>query len=394
MADLPQSLFKRAGAPPLWTTETLFLEGDQYFESIIRDIDTAVKLITVEVYIFQWDVLGQKFFEALERAAGRGVEVRLLVDAVGSHGFIQHLQTTNYHERIKVKVFNPHPWTFAYRNWFDLLRVVKTFLTRLLWVNRRNHRKIITIDERTTYIGSFNVAADHLRTVHQELAWQDIGLRLTGWVTPLFILALMKHWGIRDYFRYMRRMPKKKFVRFKHPDIRLNQNFRLRRRLYKDFINRVKNARHRIWIRPGYFLPKRRLVKLLAKAATRGVDVRILVSRKSDVFYYALLQTSYDPYLVKRGVKIFHYLPTITHAKNYFIDDWVTIGSTNLNYRSFMHDLEVDVRVQHPDNRRILSERFEEMCQDAHEVTMSSLALRPWYERWAARLILIFRYWN
>lgn len=394
MADLPPSLFKRAGPPPLWTTETLFMEGDQYFESLLRDIENATNFITVEIYIYQWDMLGQKLFEALERAAVRGVEVRMLLDAVGSHAFIQRLQAINYHRNIKVKVFNPHPWTFAYRNWSNLFRVVKIFFTRLMWVNRRDHRKIFTIDERITYIGSFNVAADHLREVHNELAWKDVGLRLTGWIAPLFILSMLKNWGLRDYFRYMRRMPKKKFVRFKHPDVRLNQNFRLRRALYKDFLRRVQGATHRIWLRPGYFLPKRRMVKHLARAAARGVDVRVLISTKSDVFYYGLLQTCHDPFLLKHGVKIFHYLPAITHAKNYFIDDYVTIGSTNLNHRSFMHDLEVDVRVQHPDNRRILSEGFEEMCKDAVEVTQQSLKLRPWYERWAARAIFLFKYWN
>lgn len=378
----------------MWTTETLFLDGDHFYESVLKDIDGATRLVTVEMYIFCWDMLGQKLFQAFERAAARGVEVRLLVDAVGSHGFIQVLQTMNYHKLIKVKVFNPHPWTFSYRNWVNLWPIIKTFFTRLIWVNRRNHRKVITIDERVSYVGSFNVTVDHLREVHQELAWKDVGVRLTGWITPLFILSMLRHWGIRDYFRYMRKMPKKRFVRFKHPDIRLNQNFRLRRMLYKDFINRIKNARHRIWLRPGYFLPKRRLVKLLAQAAARGVDVRVLLSRKSDVFYYALLQSGNDPFLIKHGVRIFHYLPSITHAKNYFIDDWVTIGSTNMNYRSFMHDLEVDVRLQHPDNRRVLSESFEEMCEDAHEVTTSTLEKRPWYERWAAQTILIFRYWN
>lgn len=394
MPDLPSSIFSRPGPPPLWTNETLFIDGDEYFASILRDIEGAIKLVTVEVYIFNWDQLGEKMFGALQRAAERGVEVRLLLDAVGAHGFIRKLQNEHYHENIKVKVYNPHPWTFSYRNWLSILKTINVFVTRLMWVNRRNHRKIITIDERISYIGSFNITSDHLREVHQHLAWKDVGMRLTGWVTPLFILSMLKNWGIRDYFRYMRRMPKKKFIRFKHPDLRLNQNFTLRRSIYKDFLRRIKTAKGRIWLRPGYFLPKRRVVKLLGQAAKRGVDVRILLSRKSDLFYYSLLQTYNDPSLVKNGVKIYHYLPSISHAKNYFIDDWVTVGSTNLNHRSFMHDLEVDVRVLHPQNRRLLSESFEELCQDAELVSDETLRARPWYIRWAGRLVFLFRYWH
>lgn len=394
MADLPPSIFKRHGPPPLWTTETLFMEGDQFYESVFSDIEGANKLITLEIYIYEWDLLGEKIFEALERAAARGVEVRLLLDAVGSHNFIQRLQQEKYHQKIKVKVYNPHPWTFAYRNWFNLYLIFKVFFTRLMWINRRDHRKIITIDERIAYVGSFNISVDHLKAIKHDQAWRDVGVRLTGWVAPLFVLSMMKNWGLRDYFRYMRRMPKKRFVRFKHPDIRLNNTFRMRRALYRDFLQRIQRSKHRIWLRPGYFLPKRRLAKHLMKAAERGVDVRVLLSTKSDVFYYGLLQTSLDPYLVKSGIKIFHYLPTITHGKNYFIDDWVTVGSTNLNHRSFLHDLEVDVRIQHPNNRRLLSESFEEMCQDAREVTAESLNCRPWWEQLAARLIFLFRYWN
>lgn len=394
MPDLPSSLFRRSGPPPLWTSETLFLEGDDYYEAMFKDLEGARSLVTVEMYIFEVDELGTRLYRALEACAARGVAVHLLLDAVGSHALIQRLLGSRLPAGMKLKVFNPHPWTYVNRTLGDYLRSLRTFFTKLAWVNRRDHRKIVTIDERITYMGSFNVSADHLKTVRAEAAWRDLGLRLTGFVASLFILSMMRSWGIREFFRYRKRLPNKRYVRFDHPDVRLNQTFYLRRKLYKDFLKRVKNARHRVWLRPGYFLPKRRLVKLLAQAAKRGVDVRVLLSNKSDVFYYSLLQTCHDPFLVKSGVKIFHYLPTITHAKNYFIDDWVTVGSTNLNHRSFLHDLEVDVRVQHPDNRRILSESFEQMVSDAIPVTTESLRARPWWERWAARTIFLFRYWN
>jgi cardiolipin synthase len=394
MAELPPYIFRRAGLPPLWTTEQLYFDGDEFYADILRDIDKAQSLITFEMYIFEDDPLGERFFQALERAAERGLRVQLMLDGVGSHRFIQKLQTRQYPENIKIKVYNPHPWTFSYEHFVDFIRVLQVFLKRLLGVNRRNHRKIITIDERIVYTGSFNITTSHSKEHNQDEAWHDIGMRLTGWIAPLFILSLMRNWGLSAFFKYRRRMPKKRFIRFNHPDVRLNQDFRLRRTLYKDFLQRLRKTKKRVWLSTGYFQPRRPIIRLLKRAAARGVDVRILLSTRSDVFYYALLQSYYHWELIKAGVKIYEYDPTIIHAKNYFIDDWVTVGSSNLNYRSIMHDLEVDLRVQHPENKKKLAQNFEDLQNASSEVTIQTLSQRPWWLKLACRFVFLFRYWN
>lgn len=394
MAELPPYIFRRAGLPPLWTTEQLYFDGDEFYADILRDIDKAQSLITFEMYIFEDDPLGERFFQALERAAERGVLVQLMLDGVGSHRFIQKLQNRHYPENIKIKVYNPHPWTFSYEHFVDFIRVLQVFLKRLFGVNRRNHRKIITIDERIVYTGSFNITTSHSKEYNQDEAWHDIGMRLTGWIAPLFILSLMRNWGLSAFFKYRRRMPKKRFIRFNHPDVRLNQDFRLRRTLYKDFLQRLRKTKKRVWLSTGYFQPRRPIIRLLKRAAARGVDVRILLSTRSDVFYYALLQSYYHWELIKAGVKIYEYDPTIIHAKNYFIDDWVTVGSSNLNYRSIMHDLEVDLRVQHPENKKKLAKNFEDLQNASREVTLETLSQRPWWLKLACRFVFLFRYWN
>jgi cardiolipin synthase A/B len=394
MAMLPNYITRRSRHPTLWTQEELYFDGDEFFAEILRSIDKAQNLITFEMYIFANDPLGERFLLALEKAAKRGVIVYLLLDSVGSHGFIQRLQTMEYHPNIKIKAYNPHPWTFSYNNIINIIQFFQLFIKRLIGVNRRNHRKIITIDEKVTYTGSFNITIDHSKEHKSEEAWHDIGIKLTGWVTPLFILSLMKSWGLKAFFKYKKRMPKKRFVRFNHPDIRLNQNFRLRRWLYKDFLRRIKTSKKRIWLSTGYFQPKRRIIRLLKDAAKRGIDVKILLSTRSDVFYYGLLQTYYHYELLRAGVKIYEFDPTIIHAKNYFIDDWITVGSTNLNYRSFMHDLEVDIRIQHPDNKRKLEDNFDEQKNASTPVTLMSLDKRSWWLKVCARIIFLFRYWN
>ncbi|MBY0515557.1 MAG: phosphatidylserine/phosphatidylglycerophosphate/cardiolipin synthase family protein [Bacteriovoracaceae bacterium] len=394
MAELPSYIFRRSGLPPLWTSEDLYFDGDEFYAEILKDIDKAESLITMEMYILEDDPLGERFFQSLNAAAERGVKVFLMLDGVGSHNFIQKIQNRDYSQNLKIKIYNPHPWTFANEHFIDFFKMAQVFLKRLIGVNKRDHRKIITIDERTSYTGSFNISTNHSKEFSQDDAWHDIGLKLTGWIAPLFILSLMKSWGLTAFFKYKRKMPKKRFIKFTHPDVRFNQSFRLRRALYKDFLKRIKRSKKRIWLSTGYFQPRRRIIRLLKDAAKRGVDVRILLSTKSDVFYYSLLQTYYHYELIKAGVRIYEYDPTVIHAKNYFLDDWITVGSTNLNYRSFMHDLEVDVRVQHPENKKKLNTNFEKLQTESKGITMKTLSERKWYIQWASRFVFLFRYWN
>jgi cardiolipin synthase len=393
MPELPPALLSREGLPPLWREEELFFEGDAYYDAVLRDLAGAHKHVTVEVYIFEDDAFGRRFFAALEDCAARGVRVQILLDGLGSHRFIQRLQTIKFHPNIRVKVYNPHPWTFSYRRWHELGLFWGSFLRRLWWINRRDHRKIITIDGEVAYVGSFNITGDHLRSQNPE-AWRDIGLRLVGDVAPLLVLAMLRVWSLRAYLKRKKALLGHLRTRFTHPDLRLNHSFALRRSSYKDFLARFNGAERRIWIKPGYFLPRRRLVRLMARAAKRGVDVRVLLSRKSDVFYYTVMQTYHLPRLIAAGVKIYRYDPVIVHSKSYIIDDTVSVGSTNLNHRSFMHDLEVDVFVQHPDNRRALDANFEAMQDDATAITQEWLRRRSWWEKIAAEMVFLFRHWN
>jgi cardiolipin synthase len=125
-----------------------------------------------------------------------------------------------------------------------------------------------------------------------------------------------------------------------------------------ELIKRVRSAEERVWLVTPYFIPPRRLIQALGKAAKRGVDVQILTSAKTDVKLFQTLQFFYYPYLMKRGVKIYQYTEKVLHAKNVVIDDWMIIGSSNFNHRSVLHDLEVDLVIQKPENRQLIVNHF------------------------------------
>ena len=167
----------------------------------------------------------------------------------------------------------------------------------------------------------------------------------------------------------------------------------MRRFYYQDLLKRMESAQQRIWLTTPYFIPKGRLIKLLGQAAARGVDVRVLISSKSDVSLFQTLQQFYYPFLLKQGVKIYQYRDSVLHAKNFILDDWITVGSSNLNHRSILHDLEVDLVIQNAENKATIVEAFLQSSRNQLEITADYLKQRKLFDRFLTRLFFLFRYW-
>jgi len=377
----------------IWDSEEVFFEGDLYFKRLLEDIERAKRSISIEVYIFAEDILGLKIQEALIRARKRGVRIQIIVDGIGSHHLSTFFLQKFYRAGIRIKVYNPLPFyhpLYGKLNWSKKFYILNK---RALRINKRNHRKIFIIDEKILYTGSFNISSTHTSD-HYELAWQDMGVRVTGSNVEFGTLNFKKNWKLRDYYRYKKYLRKKKtHFQWKNFPLRLNQNLLMRGYFYNDLVSRIKGAQERIWLTTPYFIPKRKLIRLLARAAQRGVDVAILISDKSDVPIFQTLQYFYYGYLLKKGVRIFHYTNTILHAKNFIIDDWMTIGSSNLNHRSFLHDLEVDLIISEEENKKLISQHFEESLLEGNRITQLVLDQRPWYDKLLGRIFFTFKYW-
>lgn len=375
-----------------WSNEEVFLDGDSYFERLLKDIHSAHTYITMEMYIFNDDPLGWKIRDALIAAHERGVKVQVIVDGVGSYAFFDRLHADFQKKGVPVKMYNPLPFYHPYYGSLTLFRRLQVLFIRLMRMNKRNHRKIITIDYDIMYTGSFNVTAEHTR-FHTSIAWKDIGVRGTGDLVKFTVLNFKKVWKLRDYYRYKRQLRSRHYPNWRHAPLRLNQTLFMKRYFYKDLLNRINRAEKRIWFMTPYFIPKRRLIRLLGKAAQRGVDVQILISLDSDVPMFRTLQFFYYGFLVRKGAKVYQYTDTVLHAKNYIIDDWMTIGSTNLNHRSFLHDLEVDLIVQEEKNRKLLEENFKVSTREENSITIEGLNKRPILDRFLSRLFFLFKYW-
>ena len=159
-------------------------------------------------------------------------------------------------------------------------------------------------------------------------------------------------------------------------------------------LRKIITCRHRIWITNAYFVPDNFLLRRLKEAAGSGVDVRILLPRKSDIAYMPWASSTFYFNLLKAGVRIFEYLPSVLHAKTLVLDDWALIGSSNLNHRSLLHDLEVDVLLSDSEPINCLAKQFLLDLENASEISLSSWQKhRPRYQRWLGRLLLYVKYW-
>lgn len=375
MTPLPKSL---------QNTEKLFVRGDEFFVGMLNDIAHAQYSIELESYIFNKDKLGDKVIDALAQAAQRGVQVRVLIDGIGSADDGKAVASALEKQGVSVKIYHPLPWQMdRYR-----LALKEGSLFGRLWyfiqkINKRNHRKLCIIDNTYVWTGSLNISASHLSVDEGGEGWHDFGVRICGSMVPPVRSTFELLWQKKRLTR--RSLSFSQFVSSVSP--------RMRRRKNHYLLHKINNASKRIWISSAYFSPSRVILKALSDAACkRGVEICLIVPSKSDVAFFPILTASYYSDLLKMGVKIFEYTPAFLHAKALIIDELCLMGSSNLNHRSLFHDLELDVILTHPDTVSAMQQQFINDMAESRQITSDHMRARVWYMSisWIPRLL---RHW-
>ncbi len=368
--------------------ETLLL-NEAYLLSLNADIDKAQFSIDLETYIFNDDPAGQQIAKALSAAASRGVKVRVLVDGVGTPWWGGLLAANMEKAGVQIRVYHPLPlflWQWGRAAHFPSSLLDKSIAV-FSKINFRNHRKTCLIDKKILYIGSANIA---LNKNQNGKDWRETTIKLQGVDLEDMEYAFEKAW---NHISLRKRIKKFQSRNLPTGVLRLNYAYWQRRRLYKELIARIMHCQNRIWITSAYFVPDDSLLNSLIKAKQRGLDVKLLIPQKSDVKIMSFVVINFYSILIKHGIEIYEYLPSVLHAKILILDDWYIVGSSNLNYRSFKYDLEVDLRIQTKTVQIELAEQFLRDLTQAKKVEMSDLKKLPFYKKFLARLILIFRHW-
>jgi cardiolipin synthase len=236
-----------------------------------------------------------------------------------------------------------------------------------------------------------NVIDYHVPSIVHEKAWRDTGAIVRGRDVDVLIQSFDRVWlgSLRAWRQGLRRRKQKP----QSSDlVRLNLRSRQRHDNYLDLLVRIVRAQRRVWITNAYFVPDGSLLRVLSIAAKSGVEVRILVPRFTDVFFIPWVSSALHYGLLEAGVKVFEYTRTVLHAKTMLIDDWGLVGSSNLNHRSLLHDLEADVVITGAEARSSLERQFELDLGCAEQITLETWRKRPVLERWIGRVLLAFRY--
>ena len=323
----------------------LFDDGDRLYDDMLVAIEQARHSIRLEYYILENDNIGDRFVDALCRRARDGLSVRVHLDTFGSVGLL----LSGKPERLRTAGVELH--------WFNPFRFRK--LSRF---NRRNHRKLLVVDDETAWLGGFNIQEQCSRRYHGDEHWRDTHIRLEG--------ALARQ--ARDYFDHLWQGRRHWQPQLSHRDqvfLVSNQNFRQTHRFRRLLQWHMRRATTRVWLTTPYFTPDRGTQKGMVEAARRGVDVRLLVPAKSDAAIARwAARAAYDK-LLAAGVRIFEYQPRLLHAKTAIVDDhWSTIGTANLNYRSFYVNLELNLIADAAALNRELREAFVGDLGQAKEV--------------------------
>ncbi len=380
----------------------LHFTGDGYFNSALKAIESAKHEVLLESYIYDLDPIGLRFLSALSAAKKRGLKVFLMVDGIGSFNWQKALERSCYEHQIPLHVYHPLPFASGFSFSWKNLRRLLFFFRR---VNRRNHRKIILIDRRHVFMGGLNISKTQSEEFLGEKAWRDTGIELEYETamsdTHLLARAFYHTWRTSSWRKALLRprsilkLPRKPRVRFPM----LPQRFRLntppwvRYFLLRDLRRRIKLAKTRILITNAYFVPRRSVLAALRKAARRGVFVGLVLPSKTDVSFVREASRSLYYRLMKSGVHIYEYQPSILHAKTLVIDDWATVGSHNLNHRSMLHDLEIEAVVTEPEQINELVEQWDLDARKSKHYQIHDLGRFPWYQRTLSRVIYWFRYW-
>ena len=333
---------------PLTTGNQVILlqDGPATYQAMFAAISAAKDHINLETYILDDDEVGQRFAQALMAKQAQGVQVNLLRDSAGTFGtpaaFFAQLAASG----IRVHEFNP----------------INPLAARASWQwNQRDHRKLLIVDGRTAFLGGINISSVYSGGSFKsgskgqpknpgadDPAWRDTDLQLQGPVVAelqkLFIEAWEKQKGpplaAKNYFPPPQNAGRQ-VVRAigSSPDEPFSQ-------IYATLLSAIASAETSVRITNAYFVPDPQLLAALEAAAERGVDVTLILPSQTDSWLTFHAGRRNYARLLRAGVKLYERRGVILHSKTALIDGvWATVGSTNLDWRSFLHNHELNAVV-------------------------------------------------
>lgn len=371
-------LYNESGFPVYDGTHTTFYPtGEEFFMSVIDELESAQKFIFIEFFILAEGELWSKIYKVLRRKIKQGVEVRIIYDDFGSlkrqqEDFAEKLRKQGF----KVSVFNP------IRPSVDL------------FLNNRNHRKIIVVDGKVSFTGGLNIGDEYVNIEQPFGHWCDCGVRLAGKATKSFTVMFCNMWNTTNPHDMID--PAKHFCDYSVPALGFVQPYsddpltsqNPAEGLYMQMIN---NARRYLYIATPYLILDNTMITQLVLAAKAGVDVRIITPKKWDKWYvHPVTQYNYEQ-LLEAGIRIYEYTPGFIHSKIFVSDDTVaTVGTVNVDYRSFYFHFECGTWLCGNDAVTEIRDNYFETLKKSEEIKLDKWKRRPLSQKFKQGLLHIF----
>ncbi len=323
----------------------VLVDGPAYYPAMLQAIEEARAFILMEMYLFASGRVAERFVKALSEAARRSVAVYVLVDELGSRELDEADRRALLSAGVHLGVFNP---------------LGRLPLGRLYHALHRDHRKLLLVDGVTAFTGGAGIADAFERRGAQQAFWHDIVLRIRGPCVQDWQDLFEQTWrreGLPPPPRLIR--PARTRPEGLRGQLRINGDLH-HQDISRSLLNHIQGARQRVWLATAYFAPTRRLRKALKHAAARGVDVRLLLpGAHSDHPLILSAGRRFYARLLRQGVRIYEYQPRFLHAKCFLCDDWVSLGSSNLDHWTQHWNLEANQEAWGKETAAALERVFE-----------------------------------
>ena len=339
--------------------------GDETFQAIFQAIQNAKHHIHLEYYIFSDDKIGNRLKNLLIEKSKEGVEVRIIIDDVGSWGlgdkFISELK----------------------KNGIEIYSFMEVRFPRLTSrMNFRNHRKILIVDGIIGFTGGINIADRYIEGLKKLGSWHDTHLQIEGDAVACLQVVFAADWyfvinenlGGDKYFPPFTENPQVPVqISASGPDSDWEN-------IEQAFFAAITNAKEKIYITTPYLMPPQPIVSALETAALSNIDVRIIIPEKSDAITPKWCSFSFIEKLLEAGIKVYFYQRGFIHSKFIIVDDvFSTIGTTNLDFRSLETNFEVNAFIYDEEFTTKLEKHFKNDLRNSREIKLKEWKQRPWH---------------
>lgn len=349
-----------------------YTNGYSMLQSLLREISKAQKHIHIEFYIFINDAVGRMVRDALIDKVRAGVEVRVLYDDVGCwnvpNAFYDEMRAAGIDVRSFLKVRFPR------------------FTSR---VNYRNHRKIVVIDGKIGFVGGMNLAERYLKGMSWG-TWRDTHILLEGKAVHGLQTTFLLDWYFvdRTLISESRYYPKLENAGNALVQIAASDPIGPWKGIMQGLSMAMSSAKRYFYMQTPYFLPTEQVLAAMNTAALAGVDVRLIIPYRSDSQLTHLGTCSYIEDVLQAGVKVYLYKSGFLHSKMMVSDDELsTVGSTNIDFRSFEHNFEVNAFIYDAETALQMREIFLQDQRDSEQIFLKNWVKRPWWRKAAESLV-------